>query len=94
MHEAHQASVIFGLDPVWYAGTLDPHSQAGVNGHVEVPTGGQQKSPPLEGVSQLVGIACRTAPPMSWPKAATGIIRPETTPLSNSGPGRGRCATF
>jgi Na+/H+ antiporter NhaD/arsenite permease-like protein len=22
MHEAHQASVIFGLDPVWYAGTL------------------------------------------------------------------------
>ena len=22
MHEVHQASVIFGLDPVWYAGTL------------------------------------------------------------------------
>ena len=22
MHEAHQASVIFGLDPVWYAGVL------------------------------------------------------------------------
>ncbi len=22
MHEAHQASIIFGLDPVWYAGTL------------------------------------------------------------------------
>jgi len=22
MHEAHQSAVIFGLDPVWYAGAL------------------------------------------------------------------------